>query len=459
MWLNISNEGVIFATYCPFDYCTKVRNLRDLDLFSNSQCALYRAGRLCGGCSENHSLAIGSSHCIHCPNNNHLALFIFFAVAGFLLVFFISVLNVTIAQGMVNGLIFYANILWTYQTIFFPLNDRNAFLDFLKVFIAWINLDFGIETCFINGLTSFWKTWLQYVFPFYIWTIAGVMIATAKYSNRTTKMYGNRAVPVLATLFLLSYMKLLRIAVTSLSFSILISYPEGSTLAVWAVDGNLTYFGGPHVALMLIALIVFACLWLPYTLTLLLHQQLQKVSYFKLLRFINKLMPFYDVHFAPIKDKHRYWFGVLLLTRGILLLSYGSTFAIPQNTSLLILLVLGALVLFYMTIVQPYKSTVVLTLQSSFLLHLILLSGFVLYAQSQMKNKQAIQTAAVGFSVGAAFLQFIGIVVYNILTTSGQSNWVNSKKADDRILLHEGEGFSAAYRESILAESIQIDNK
>ena len=75
-------------------------------------------------------------------------------------------------------------------------------------------------------------------------------------------------------------------------------------------------------------------------------------------------MPFYDAHFAPIKDKHRYWFGVLLLTRGILLLTYGSTFAIPQNTSLLILLILGTVVLLYMTIVQPYKSTVILTLQS-----------------------------------------------------------------------------------------------
>ena len=138
---------------------------------------------------------------------------------------------------MINGLIFYANIVWTYRSILFSVNNGNALLDFLKTFIAWINLDFEIETCFFYGLTALWKTWLQYVLSFYIWTIAGAMIVTAKYSNRTTKMYGNRAVQVLATLFLLLYMKLLRVAVTSLSFSTLI---QKSTLAVWAVDRSLT---------------------------------------------------------------------------------------------------------------------------------------------------------------------------------------------------------------------------
>ena len=77
------------------------------------QYSFNRAGRLCGGCKENYSPAIGSSHCIYCANDNKMSFLIFFAAAGLLLVFFISVLNLTVTQGMINGLIFYANIVWT----------------------------------------------------------------------------------------------------------------------------------------------------------------------------------------------------------------------------------------------------------------------------------------------------------------------------------------------------------
>ena len=49
-------------------------------------------------------------------------------------------------------------------------------LVFLQVSIgnAWLNLDFGIESCFFVGVDAYWKTWLQFLF--YIWATAGVII-------------------------------------------------------------------------------------------------------------------------------------------------------------------------------------------------------------------------------------------------------------------------------------------
>ena len=73
-----------------------------------------------------------------------MALLIFFAGAGFLLVFFISVLNLTVTSGMINGLIFYANIVWMYQSVLFP-NQIPRELIFFKTFIAWLNLDLGLK--------------------------------------------------------------------------------------------------------------------------------------------------------------------------------------------------------------------------------------------------------------------------------------------------------------------------
>ena len=418
-WASIYNGGLLYNTRCPFDYCNITGRQIDLQNDSDSQCAFNRAGRLCGGCKENYSLAIGSSHCIHCPNNNNQALLIFFIAAGILLVLFISALNLTVTQGTINGLIFYANIVWTYQGVFFPQSQEgNSALLFFKVFIAWINLDFGIETCFLSGLTAFWKTWLQFIFPFYIWAIAGLIIIAAKYSSKLTKILGNRGVPLLATLFLLSYMKLLRVTVSSLEFSYLYQLTDRdntTSFLVWSVDGNLTYFGTPHIFLFLAGLASLLFLCIPYTLLLFLMQWLRRLPHIHPLKLILQFHPVYDAYFAPLKHKHQYWFGVLLLARVILLIMFISTFAIPQYVNLLVLLAISVMLLFWVSIAQPYKSTAILALLSSLLANLVLVSGFGVVSALK-SDTSTFQAAVVGISTGLAFLQFCGIVLYTIIT-------------------------------------------
>ena len=127
----------MFSTHCPFGYCKSSRKHIYMNS-PNSQCALNHAGILCGGCKKNYSLAIGFSCCIPCPRNNNLALLIFFAVAGVLLVLIVAALNLTITQGMINSLIIYANIVRAYQNILF-------LSDFGTELIVWLNLAlFGI---------------------------------------------------------------------------------------------------------------------------------------------------------------------------------------------------------------------------------------------------------------------------------------------------------------------------
>jgi len=150
-------------------------------------------------------LALGSSHCL----------------SGIALVVLLIVLNLTVSMGTINGLIFYANIVRANHASFFPVSTSNSFFSW---FIAWINLDLGIETCFYNGLDAYVKTWLQFVFPLYIWFLVIAIIVLSHYFTLATRLSGRNAVPVLATLFLLSYAKLLRIVIavfqsTELHFS------------------------------------------------------------------------------------------------------------------------------------------------------------------------------------------------------------------------------------------------
>ena len=136
-----------------------------------------------------------------------------------------------------------------------------------------------------------------------------------------------------------------------------------------------------------------------------------------------KIHPVYDAYFAPLKLKHQYWFGVLLLTRGLLQVTFASTFNVPQNINLILLLIIAVALLFYIAQTHPYKNRVVLLLQSSFLANLAIVSGFIIFTQTH-QNGPTLQAVAVGLSTGIAFLQFCGIVIHAMITP----RWTCSKR-------------------------------
>ena len=160
-------------------------------------------------------------------------------------------------------------------------------------------------------------------------------------------------------------------------------YPnQTSKSVVWYLDGSLQYCKHPHIYLFLagLASLIFC---LTVTLFLLLIQYWRRVSYLRLLRWINKFTPFYDAYFAPLKDKHHYWFGTLLVVR----ITHLIFFTVTSSTSLLIglLLLQFSLVLlfFYLSIQNVYKSKLVRILEGTALLNLIILVGSTTYTRSE----------------------------------------------------------------------------
>ena len=405
IWVNATfsgntSSGVIVHKHCPFEYC-KPEQL-DVNLtHPETQCAFDHCGTLCGACKPNFSLALGGSQCLPNCSNKYLLLLIVFILAGFALVFFIKILNLTVSQGTINGLIFYANIVGANRSIFFPA-QHNKFLSFLSVFISWLNLDLGIETCFIKGLDGYWKTWLQFVFPFYVWLIAAAIIIVSRYSTRATKIFGDKSVSVLATLFLLSYGKLLQSIITIFSFTTL-DYPENTTATVWSFDGNLRYLGLKHIPLFLFALITLLLLWLPYTAVLLSARWLRTQTHRKGLRWLK---PFLDAYYGPFKDKHHYWVGILLVVRGVLFVFFSSFFAVENNVNLLLTIV-GSISLAALPGASVYKNVCLSTLENSFFLNLGVLAAGTFYIRLVGGNQETLVTT----SVGIAFLEFCVIVI------------------------------------------------
>uniref|UniRef100_A0A1X7T5U4 Right handed beta helix domain-containing protein n=1 Tax=Amphimedon queenslandica TaxID=400682 RepID=A0A1X7T5U4_AMPQE len=119
----------------------------------DAQCEDNRGERMCGSCKK--SLLLGSNRCDECKNPHLTALYILiFALMGILLVVLLIALNLTVSNGMLNGLLFYANIIKLYEPIFLRKEYfKNS--EYVSLVIAsWSNLDFGFEVCFYEGMDS-----------------------------------------------------------------------------------------------------------------------------------------------------------------------------------------------------------------------------------------------------------------------------------------------------------------
>ena len=372
-WVGYSNEseGLILHPHCPFDYC-KSGSVKFTFNETDKQCKHNRSGLLCGRCKQGLSLTFATSQSTESSSDINLLLLLVFALAGLALVFFLLIFRITVAAETLNDLIVYANILSLNRHILLSTNSAN----FLTVFIAWLNLDFGIPLCFYNGMDAYARTWLQFVFPLYIWIIIGLIILLSNFSQRIAKVFGTNPVAVLATLFLLSYTKILRTIITAVSLTFL-EYPDQNK-AVWLHDANIGYFEGKHIPLFLAAVFMFLTFFLPYTIVLLLGQCFQAKSHMWLFSWANnsRLKAFMDAYHAPYKPRHRYWTGLLLVIRSVTFLTFGfNPKSDPSLTLLLVILTVLVIYSWVWVVSGVYKNWWLEMLESSFILNLGILTA------------------------------------------------------------------------------------
>ena len=323
-------------------------------------------------------------------------------MAGLLLVAVFFALNLTVTEGSVNGLIFYANVMVISQTIRFS-GEAN----YLYTFLAWLNLDLGISTCLFDGMDSYAETWLQFVFPVYLWVI--ILVVVWFYNKFPAyKLGGKNAVQVLATLLLLSYTKLQRTVVTILSFTSL-EYPDGEVRYIWQYDANVELFKGKHFYLGIAGIFVFVFLIVPYTLCLAFFQQLQACSGHRFFRWVNKLKPVFDAYAGPYKDKYRFWTGTLLLVRMLLIILFTINTAGSIEVNLLIILVVSCTLLLANSN-SLYKKWPYNFLESFFYLQLAVFAGAAFYVKGTNRSITPVAGALIGLSLTA----FLAVVGYHI---------------------------------------------
>ena len=414
-YINSQNSsGYLIYTYCPLNYCFPPNFMVELNLNvlngADTQCAHNRSGLLCGACSPGLSLSLGSSHCIPCSSQwpgTLVAIIIGSILAGIFLVALILILNLTVAVGTLNGLIFYANIAAANSSTFFPLTS------IFSIIIAWMNLELGIDACFFEGMDTYWKTWIELAFPVYVIFLITVIIIVSEKSMKFAKLIGRKnPVATLDTLILLAYVKFLRIVISSYSFAIL-DYPDHSQPIVWLSDANISYFSGKHIVLFIVATFILL-FGITYTMILFSWQCLLYYQNMKILRWIRhqRLCMFLEPYHAPYTIKHRYWTGLLLLVRILLYITSSVTTSIDPRINLVITVLAAIVLLMLSTNKKFYKRQHVKLLEIITFANIALLCIALLYFSKSDKGQEIVSYISGSITFGLLII----VLAFHFLT-------------------------------------------
>ncbi|SMN02142.1 hypothetical protein SPONN_499 [uncultured Candidatus Thioglobus sp.] len=319
-----------------------------------------------------------------------------------------------------NGFIFYCNIVYLNSNTLLPISrEGNSshlqnLVQALYTIQAWMNLDFGIVTCFFNGYDTYVSTWMQFAFPLYIWLLILIIVLTSRYSTRIAKLTTSNTVSVLATLLLLSYAKLLKTSIETFSSIKLFSLDGEFVATVWKQDATVFYLGRIHVWLFLMSLVMILFYILPFTLLIVLGPKLLAN------KWINKLKPFLDTFYGPYTRRYRYWPGLLLLLRLAILCTYAfiSPNAGPFRLMTVSLIVI-VLFISWMAIDTSHKlhrKRVLDYLELFFHSNLGIFVAVSIYTTQFTDNKVRNQQALSVAMVGSALTVFCGILAYQVFS-------------------------------------------
>ena len=388
-------------------------------------------------CRPGSGLSLGNPRCIPCTDNWHrnlIGIVIAAFIAGIALVIFMLALNMTVAVGTLNGILFYAHIVAANaDTYFWPFTTPT----FVTMFISWLNLDIGFDACFsvgnsyiVGNETRFivdpsliYKALMQLTFPAYVIFLVIIVIIASECSSKFAKIIGKgNPIAVLATLILLSYAKFYNAILASMSLLYLqpaygsrhvdVAKLASILMAVGTTNG-ITHIKAISYILILVSILILF-LGVIYTALVFSWQWLlryQDKIIFKWVRY-QKLRHFLDPYHAPYTAKYRYWTGLLLFVRAFLYLISILNFSLDPRVDLVTtILIVGSLILLKgVTAKRIYKNWLLDVMETAIYFNLVAFSAFTWYNLDFGGN----QVAVAYTSVTIMFILLLGVIVFHI---------------------------------------------
>ena len=411
-------QTIVYVKSCTNLFC----NWHPTDIklhLPDTQCINNRAGIACGHCSSGLDAIFGSLKCMKC-SNVWLALLPVFMLAGVLLVLALFALDLTVADGKINGFILYIN------TIAGNLYIYNIFpSSFISVLTSLFNLDLGIETCFYHGMTEYHKTWLQLAFPSYLLFIVVMLALGSRYSSLVEKLTRRRVIPVMATIFLFSYNKLLLVTIKVLfSYTNVYSLPGNKRTVIWTWDSSIPLFGIQFSILFVMCLGMLLFLLLPSIVLLIFTKQFYHFGF-----VVKYLKPYLDAFQAPFKDNCRYYPGVELIIRTIAFVVGNELFDRFKTQAISNLICVFLLT--YLCSLRPFKCLSKTVLYSTFVLNAQCIIILLIYSNTNVNT--TLYEVLFTTLIVIAFAEFGGILFHCLY-----NNYLYKVKWIQRLLMKVG---------------------
>ncbi len=415
LWIGpVDDNGSLGVVDCPLQYCnTSVNTIPLVQGQPNFdvQCdpSLFRTGVACGDCQEGRSLVLGTSSCLKCSSTDGL-IFLLFIALGVALIVFIYFVDITISTGLLNGAIFFSNLVTLYGTFLFPISI--SFSNFVGS-VSFLSLNFGIEVCLYDGMDSVARLWWQLSFPFYLFSLIILIIILAKI--RVSKGVQNPKISVvraISTLLLLCYVSVLQVAAQLFGFITIETIDGGSELR-WIIQPSIVPLdhksGSNFIVLLIVALFLTVFYLLPFPFFLLFPKLNFKSKH------LRKLVPVYDSFWNPFEPKYRWWLGFRLLFRWI---PFILTFVVQAPINLFVTDMMLLVLLFLQLTLKPFKQFWVNVLDSVFIAILLVMFTGTLFVMANEKQNNSSDVDILFFnfliSILALFL-IAGVFVYHFV--------------------------------------------
>ena len=428
------NRASFAIVYVPYYHYTAAENLTKNVFYDNSAGFEVYISSTCQ-LGLNNPLSSTRIRCIQCSEiwrGDLIGILVAAFVAGIALVIFMLALNITVAIGTLNGLLFYAHIVAANaDTYFLPFKTPN----FVTVFILWLNLDIGFDVCFSTPARSegadIYHGLVRLAFPAYVTCLVIIIIVASEYSPKFAKIIGKgNPVAVLASMILHSFAKLLNAVLPLVSLLYWKPAPGsrnvdvrvlGSIKTVIEEANNSTMFKTISYLLFILGIIILP-LFVVFSALIFSWQWLsQYQGNNTLLKWVKyqKLHHFLEPYHAPYNGKYRYWTGLLLFVRIFLHIIVLLNFSLDPRINLVsvIFFVGGLIVLKGIIAKRVYKNWLIDIMETVVYFNLVAFSALTLYTLEVERSQAAVAYT----SVTIIFILLLGVITFHACITLHQA--------------------------------------
>ncbi|XP_065843317.1 uncharacterized protein [Oscarella lobularis] len=403
--------------WCPVGYCrcSDVACWFD-SRFPDGQCTKGRGGSLCGQCDSemNYSATFGSMYpsCVeNCEDAYKWEFPIIVAISLGVVMFAVAV-NLDVASGFLRPFTLYFQI----SVIALSFSSPGGLLTRSWIhYVSWIpNLNFRINTCLWDGMTTLQGVVFLYLSPVCIFVFMGIFIGLARRFSRLSRVKVLRPFCSLVTLsyVIISYTTVMLLHCVNL----------GGSKLYWYNDASVQCFGQEHLPYGIVALLVavFYVVPFPFFLAFGVHR-------------IGRLRPFADIWLHEFKTSYFWGEGLNFGRRLALVLVH--CFSNHPDFRQTLVLVVGCGILGLHAFLQPYKKSKVNTLETVLLVNFCILGVLQCYATNPPFSV-AVSIVFFCLPLALALVFFIRYLV----------QFVRARRAGEK-----GEGLSVKYEKDLSA--------